>query len=44
MGHGDEILLADAHFLGETFNGRVLRTDGLVIAALLDAILPISTA
>ena len=27
MGHGDEIILADAHFPGETFNGRVLRAD-----------------
>jgi L-fucose mutarotase len=41
MGHGDEIVLADAHFPGETFNSRVLRADGLRIAALLDAILPL---
>jgi L-fucose mutarotase len=41
MGHGDEIVLADAHFPGESFNGRVLRADGLGIAALLDAILPL---
>ncbi len=41
MGHGDEIILADAHFPGETFNGRVLRADGLPIAKLLDAILPL---
>ena len=41
MGHGDEIVLADAHFPGETFNGRVLRADGLRIPALLDAILPL---
>ncbi|HEY5590134.1 MAG TPA: RbsD/FucU domain-containing protein, partial [Paludibacter sp.] len=32
MGHGDEIVLADAHFPGETFNPRVLRADGLKIA------------
>ena len=41
MGHGDEIVLADAHFPGESFNARVLRADGLRIAALLDAILPL---
>ncbi|NLO07765.1 MAG: L-fucose mutarotase [candidate division WS1 bacterium] len=41
MGHGDEIVLADAHFPGETMNDRVLRADGLRIADLLDAILPI---
>jgi L-fucose mutarotase len=41
MGHGDEIVLADAHFPGETFGKRVLRADGLQIAALIDAILPV---
>lgn len=41
MGHGDEIVLADAHFPGETFNSKVLRTDGLKIADLLAAILPL---
>jgi len=41
MGHGDEIVLADAHFPGETFNKRVLRADGLRIAGLLEAILPL---
>ncbi len=41
MGHGDEIVLADAHFPGETFNDNVLRADGVGIAALLDAILPL---
>ena len=41
MGHGDEIILADAHFPGETFNGRVLRADGLRIPELLAAILPL---
>lgn len=41
MGHGDEIILADAHFPGHTFNQNVLRTDGLTIPALLDAILPL---
>jgi L-fucose mutarotase len=41
MGHGDEIILADAHFPGETFNSRVLRADGIRIAPLLGAILPL---
>ena len=41
MGHGDEIIFADAHFPGHTFNGRVVRADGLKIDALLAALLPI---
>ncbi len=41
MGHGDEIILADAHFPGHSVNARVLRADGVGIAALLDGILPI---
>lgn len=41
MGHGDEIVLADAHFPGETMGKRVLRADGLLIPDLLDAILPL---
>jgi L-fucose mutarotase len=41
MGHGDEIVLADAHFPGHSMNARVLRADGLRIATLLDGILPI---
>ncbi len=41
MGHGDEIILADAHFPGETHARRLVRADGLQIAPLLDAILPL---
>jgi len=41
MGHGDEIVLADAHFPGESLGPRVVRADGLEIAPLLDAILPL---
>jgi L-fucose mutarotase len=41
MGHGDEIVLADAHFPGESFNSRVLRADGLRIPDILAAILPL---
>jgi len=39
MGHGDEIVLADAFFPGETCNSRVIRADGIRIPALLDGIL-----
>jgi L-fucose mutarotase len=41
MGHGDEIVLADAHFPGDKYNDYVLRADGVRIPALLDAILPL---
>ncbi|MCH6259129.1 L-fucose mutarotase [Puniceicoccaceae bacterium K14] len=41
MGHGDEIVLADAHFPGESFNDNVIRADGLGIAELLEAITPL---
>ncbi|MCD6332557.1 MAG: L-fucose mutarotase [Bacteroidales bacterium] len=41
MGHGDEIVLADAHFPGESFNQNVLRADGLKVSDLLAAILPL---
>jgi L-fucose mutarotase len=43
MGHGDELVLSDAHFPAETFNARVLRADGVRIAPLLDGILPLWT-
>lgn len=41
MGHGDAIVLADAHFPGESVGPEVIRADGLRIAPLLDAILPL---
>jgi L-fucose mutarotase len=41
MGHGDEIILADAHFPGHTFTPRVLRADGSSITTLLHGILPL---
>jgi L-fucose mutarotase len=41
MGHGDEIVLADAHFPGHSTNHRVIRADGLMIDDLLSAILPL---
>ncbi|MDR1306791.1 MAG: L-fucose mutarotase [Treponema sp.] len=39
MGHGDELVLGDAFFPGNTFNSRVIRADGIRIPALLDGIL-----
>lgn len=42
MGHGDEIILADAHFPGHTFCPKnVLRGDGLQIPDLLEGIIPL---
>jgi len=41
MGHGDEVVLADAHFPGHAMNARVLRADGVNISELLNGILPI---
>ena len=41
MGHGDELVLADAHFPGESQGVPVVRADGLRVAALLDGILPL---
>jgi L-fucose mutarotase len=39
MGHGDEIVLADAFFPGDSMNVRVIRADGIRIPELLDGIL-----
>ena len=41
MGHGDEIILADAHFPGHSIGPQVLRADGLTVAQLIDGILPL---
>jgi L-fucose mutarotase len=41
MGHGDEIILADAHFPGHSIGPRVIRADGIPIQDLLDGILPL---
>mgnify|MGYP006280948991 CR=1 FL=1 len=41
MGHGDEIVLADAHFPGESMNSKIIRADGLKIPELLEGILPL---
>ena len=39
MGHGDEIVIADANFPAETFGKRVVRADGLSGNQVLDAVL-----
>ena len=41
MGHGDEILLADAFFPGDTYGQRLIRCDGISINDLLKGILPL---
>lgn len=41
MGHGDEIVISDAHFPGHTFNPRVIRADGLGAETLLAGIIPL---
>jgi len=41
MGHGDELILADAHFPGHTVNTKVVRADGLSVTSLLEGILPL---
>ncbi|MEE2809135.1 MAG: L-fucose mutarotase [Verrucomicrobiota bacterium] len=41
MGHGDEIVFADAHFPAESLGPRCIRADGLKINDLLEAILPL---
>jgi L-fucose mutarotase len=41
MGHGDEIVLADAHFPGHSLGPKVVRADGITVRDLLDGILPL---
>ena len=41
MGHGDEIVLSDAHFPAHTVNAHVIRADGLGCADLLKGIAPL---
>jgi L-fucose mutarotase len=41
MGHGDELVLADAHFPGHSLGPKVLRADGVKIPELLKGILPL---
>ncbi len=41
MGHGDELVLADANFPAAAVAQRLLRADGVPVATMLDAILPL---
>ena len=41
MGHGDEIVIADAHFPGHAFGARTLRADGIGADRLLAGIIPL---
>ena len=38
MGHGDEIVIADAHFPAKTCNPSAIRADGIPAAALVSGI------
>ncbi len=39
MGHGDEIVIADANFPSENYGKRVIRADGISGEKMLDAVL-----
>ncbi len=41
MGHGDELILADARFPGHSCCETVVRADGLSVAQLLEGIMPL---
>ena len=41
MGHGDEIVLADIFFPGDTYGKRLIRCDGIGIRDLLKGMLPL---
>jgi L-fucose mutarotase len=41
MGHGDELVLADAKFPGHSCSKQVVRADGIRITQLLEAIMPL---
>lgn len=41
MGHGDEIVISDAHFPAHTFSANVVRADGLGADTLLSGIIPL---
>ena len=43
MGHGDEIVIADAFFPGDSFGKRVIRADGIGVSELLKGIMPLIT-
>lgn len=41
MGHGDEIVIADANFPSENFGARVIRADGISGTDMLEAVLSV---
>ena len=41
MGHGDELVISDAHFPAHTFCNTVVRADGLGADTLLKGIIPL---
>ena len=41
MGHGDEIVIADANFPSENYGKRVVRADGISGTAMLSAVLSV---
>ena len=41
MGHGDELVLSDAHFPAHQLHSKVIRADGLSVSTLLAAITPL---
>ena len=43
MGHGDDIVLADAFFPGDSMGKRVVRADGITVPRLLEGIIPLIT-
>ncbi|EXI62701.1 L-fucose mutarotase [Mannheimia granulomatis] len=38
MGHGDELVLSDAHFPAHSLHQKVIRVDGISVATLLEGI------
>jgi len=41
LGHGDEIVISDAHFPAHTFNETVVRADGIGADAILAGLAPL---
>lgn len=41
MGHGDELVLSDAHFPAHQLHQKVIRADGISVATLLEGISPL---
>ena len=41
MGHGDELVLSDAHFSAHLLHSKIIRADGISINTLLTAISPL---